>query len=300
MSGGHDHAPKNYDRAFGIGIGLNLIYVAVEATYGYLANSLALIADAGHNLSDVLGLVLAWGASWLARRPLTARRSYGLRRSSVLASLLNAALLLFAIGAIAIEAVQRFGDPAPIAGRTVIVVALIGIVINTGTALLFFSGRKGDLNIRGAFLHMAADAAVSAGVVLAGIVILVTDWTWLDPAISLVIVGVIFLSTWGLLRDSVNMALDATPEQIDPSAVRECLLGLPGVASLHDLHIWNLSTTEIALTVHLVMPGVADHDWLIARASQELHDRFGIEHATLQIEQGDPQYPCRLAPEDVV
>jgi cobalt-zinc-cadmium efflux system protein len=300
MSGGHDHAPKNYDRAFGIGIGLNLIYVAVEATYGYLANSLALIADAGHNLSDVLGLVLAWGASWLARRPLTARRSYGLRRSSVLASLLNAALLLFAIGAIAIEAVQRFGDPAPIAGRTVIVVALIGIVINTGTALLFFSGRKGDLNIRGAFLHMAADAAVSAGVVLAGIVILVTDWTWLDPAISLVIVGVIFLSTWGLLRDSVNMALDATPEQIDPSAVRECLLGLPGVASLHDLHIWNLSTTEIALTVHVVMPDVADHDWLIARASQELHDRFGIEHATLQIEQGDPQYPCRLAPEDVV
>jgi cobalt-zinc-cadmium efflux system protein len=147
---------------------------------------------------------------------------------------------------------------------------------------------------------MAADAAVSAGVVLAGIVILVTDWTWLDPAISLVIVGVIFLSTWGLLRDSVNMALDATPEQIDPSAVRECLLGLPGVASLHDLHIWNLSTTEIALTVHVVMPDVADHDWLIARASQELHDRFGIEHATLQIEQGDPQYPCRLAPEDVV
>jgi cobalt-zinc-cadmium efflux system protein len=300
MSGGHDHAPKNYDRAFGIGIGLNLIYVAVEATYGYLANSLALIADAGHNLSDVLGLVLAWGASWLVRRPRTARRSYGFRRSSVLASLLNAALLLIAIGAIAIEAVQRFGDPEPIAGRTVIVVALIGIVINTGTALLFFSGRKGDLNIRGAFLHMAADAAVSAGVVLAGIVILVTDWTWLDPAISLVIVGVIFLSTWGLLRDSVNMALDATPEQIDPSAVRECLLGLPGVASLHDLHIWNLSTTEIALTVHVVMPDVADHDWLIARASQELHDRFGIEHATLQIEQGDPQYPCRLAPEDVV
>jgi cobalt-zinc-cadmium efflux system protein len=295
MSHDHDHGASNFNRAFAIGIGLNLAFVAVEATYGLIANSLALVADAGHNLSDVLGLVLAWIASRLVRRPLTARRSYGWRRSSVLAALANAVFLLIAIGAIAFEAIRRFGDPAPVAGKTVIVVALIGIGINTLTALLFAAGRKGDLNIRGAFLHMAADAAVSAGVVIAGLVMLATDWDWLDPVVSLLIAGVIFIGTWGLLRDSFNMALDALPEDIDPAMVTRDLLTIPGVTGVHDLHIWNMSTTEVALTAHLVVPNAENNDRLLFWASQELHDRFDIQHITLQIERGDPEYPCASA-----
>lgn len=295
MSHDHEHGASNFNRAFAIGIGLNLAFVAVEATYGLIANSLALVADAGHNLSDVLGLALAWIASRLVRRPLSARRSYGWRRSTVLAALANAVFLLIAIGAIAFEAIRRFGDPAPVAGKTVIVVALIGIGINTLTALLFAAGRKGDLNIRGAFLHMAADAAVSAGVVIAGLVMLATDWDWLDPVVSLLIAGVIFIGTWGLLRDSFNMALDAVPDDIDPAMVTRGLLNVPGVTGVHDLHIWNMSTTEVALTAHLVVPNAENNDALLFWASQELHDRYEIQHVTLQIERGDPEYPCASA-----
>ena len=297
---GHSHAPANYSRAFAIGVALNVGFVVVEAAFGFLSGSLALVADAGHNLSDVLGLLLAWGASILVRRRPTLRRTYGLRRSSILAALLNAVFLLLAIGAIGWEALARFAHPAPVAGGTVIWVALIGIVINGATALLFFSGRKGDLNIRGAFLHMAADAGVSLGVVIAGLAILLTGWPWLDPAVSLAIVAIIFVGTWGLLRDSVNLALDAVPEGIDAAAVGDYLAALPGVAAVHDLHIWAMSTTETALTAHLVIPRAGDGDALLARASAELHDRFGIEHPTLQVERGDPAHPCARAAADAI
>lgn len=235
---GHAHATKDFGKAFAIGITLNLAFVATEAVYGWLANSLALLADAGHNLSDVLGLVLAWGATVLVRRLPTKRRTYGLRRSSILASLINAVLLLLAVGAIAWEAIGRFRHPEPVAGGTVMAVAAVGIVINGITAWLFATGSKTDVNIRGAFLHMAADAAVSLGVVLAALAMLATGWHWLDPAVSLAIVVVITLGTWGLLRDSVNLAMDAVPAHIDPAAVEDFLANLPGVVAVHDLHIW--------------------------------------------------------------
>ncbi len=296
----HAHAPANFGRAFAVGIALNAGFVLVEVLFGLRSHSLSLVADAGHNLSDVLSLFLAWGASILVRRAPTVQRTYGWRRASVLTALLNAALLLVAIGAIAWEAIQRFRTPAPVAGGTVIVVALIGILVNGATALLFASGRKGDMNIRGAFLHMATDAGVSLGVMIAGVLILLTGWTWLDPTISLAIVVIVFASTWGLLRDSVNLALDAVPASVDPAAVRTALEKLPGVAGVHDVHIWAMSTTEIALTAHLVAPDHLLHDALLFRAADELHDRFEIEHATLQIESGDPAYPCPREPADVV
>jgi cobalt-zinc-cadmium efflux system protein len=291
----HSHGPANHGKAFAIGIVLNTAFVVVEATFGLLSGSLALVADAGHNLSDVLGLVVAWGASILVRRIPTARRTYGLRRSSILAALANAVFLLVAIGVIAREAVARFSHPEPVAGATVVWVALVGIAINTATALLFLAGRKGDLNIRGAFLHMAADAGVSLGVVVAGLLIIVTGWQWLDPVISLAIALIILVGTWGLLRDSVNLALDAVPEGIDAGAVAAHLAALPGVTGVHDLHIWAMSTTETALTAHLVVPGGESGDALLARAGAGLHDHFGIEHATLQVERGDPAYPCERA-----
>jgi len=296
--GGHAHGPANYDRAFAIGVGLNLAFVAVEAIYGVLANSLALLADAGHNLSDVAGLLLAWGAAWLSRRKPTARRTYGYGRTSILAALGNAMLLLTAIGAIAWEAVRRFEDPQPVQGGTVIVVAAIGIAINTATALMFMRGRKGDINIRGAFLHMAADAGVSAGVVIAGFAMAATGWLWLDPVVSLAIVAVIAISTWGLLKDSVAMSLDAVPAGIDHAAVLDYLGGLPGVTAVHDLHIWPLSTTSTALTVHLVRPDALLADAFTAEVSGALRQRFGIAHATIQIEKGD--LPCELQPSHVV
>ncbi len=297
---GHSHAPADYGRAFAIGIALNSGFVVVEATFGILSHSLALVADAGHNLSDVLGLFLAWGASILVRRRPTARRTYGLRRSSILAALLNAVFLLVAIGAIAWEAVGRFAHPQPVAGGTVIWVALVGIAVNTATALLFMAGRKDDLNIRGAFLHMAADAGVSLGVVLAGIAILLTGWQWLDPVVSLAIVAVILVGTWELLRDSVNLALDGVPEGIDAAVVAAYLATLPGVTEVHDLHIWAMSTTETALTAHLVIPRGDDGDTLLARAGADLHERFGIAHPTIQIERGDPAHPCdSTAPEAI-
>lgn len=296
----HHHESGNYNRAFVIGIALNLIFVVVEVVYGILSHSIALLADAGHNSSDILSLVLAWGASLLSQKQPTRRYTYGLRGSSILVSLLNAILLLLAMGAIAWEAVQRFGHSEPIAGGTVISVAVVGIVINTITALLFMSGRRGDLNIRGAFLHMAADAGVSAGVVLAGIAIVLTNWQWIDPIVSLIIVAVVVVSTWQLLKDSVNLALDAVPEGIDFLAVRTFLAERPGVAQVHDLHIWAMSTTETALTAHLVMLEGHPGDDFLLYLSRELHEHFGVEHPTIQIEIGDTQRSCALAPDRVV
>jgi cobalt-zinc-cadmium efflux system protein len=297
---GHSHAPASFGRAFAIGIALNVAFVAIEAIYGLRAHSMALLADAGHNLSDVFGLMVAWGGAVLARSTPTRRHTYGLRSSTILAALTNAILLLVAIGAIAWEAIRRFGHPEPIAGGVVAVVAAIGIGVNGATALLFMAGRKGDLNVRGAFLHMAADAAVSAGVVIAGLVILKTGWLWLDPVISLVIVAVIAVSTWGLLRDSVNLALNAVPAHIDPEPVEKYLAALPGVREVHDLHIWGMSTTDVALTAHLIRPTVEDEDRMLLEVCDTLRDKFGISHATVQIERGHGPHPCVLAPNEVV
>lgn len=280
----HSHAPANFDRAFAIGITLNIIFVVVEATFGLISGSMALVADAGHNLSDVLGLLIAWGASWAARRPPTARFTYGYKASSILAALANAALLLVALGAILFETIHRFFDPAPVEGMTMIVVAGIGILINTGTAMLFVRGRNDDLNIRGAFLHMAADALVSLGVVVAGLLILATGRAWIDPVTSLVIVAVIGWGTWGLLKDSIKMSLLAVPDRIDEASVRAELTDLDGVSAVHDLHIWPMSTTETALTAHLVMPDGHPGDAFLADISRRLSDHFGIAHSTIQIE----------------
>jgi cobalt-zinc-cadmium efflux system protein len=297
--GGHAHGPANFGRAFAIGIGLNVAFVAIEFAYGVVANSMALVADAGHNLSDVLGLVVAWIASVLSKRPPSARYTYGLGGSSILSALFNAVLLLVAVGAIALEAIQRLLHPEPVAEVTVMVVAAIGIVINGLTAWLFASGRKGDLNIRGAFLHMVADAAVSAGVVVAAFVILLTGWLWLDPLTSLVIVGVIVWGTWSLLRDSLAMSVGAVPGHIDPQAVRRYLESCAGVSAVHDLHIWPMSTTETALTAHLVVPGGHPGDEFLAITATRLRHSFGIGHSTLQIEIS-AESACHLAPDHVV
>ena len=296
----HHHAPASHDRAFALGIGLNLAYVALETGFGLYAGSLALVADAGHNLSDVLGLALAWGAAWLTRREPTPRRTYGLRRSSILAALANAMLLLLAIGAIALEAVRRLQTPEPVATGIVFWVAGIGVLVNGGTALMFMRGRAHDLNIQGAFLHMAADAGITVGVMAAALLIGWTGWLWVDPAVSLAIALVILVGTWGLLRDSVDLALDAVPRGIDPAEVAGFLAGQPGVSEIHDLHIWAMSTTETALTVHLVRPQAALDDGLLVRLRHELHDRFAIQHATIQVETGDPAAPCPQAPAHVV
>ncbi|MFV0624103.1 cation diffusion facilitator family transporter [Sphingomonas sp. ac-8] len=281
---GHSHAPADFGRAFAIGTAANLLFVGIEGGAGLLTNSVALLADAGHNLSDVLGLLIAWGGAELAKRPTSKRFTYGLRGSSILAALFNALVLLVAVGAIALEAFRRLSDPQPIAGGPVMLVAGIGIVVNLGTALLFARGRKGDVNVRGAFLHMAADAAVSAGVVIAGALYLWSGAPWIDPAVSLLVVAVILWSTWGLLRESTVLALQAVPPGIDPDKVAAMLEDLPGVARLHDLHIWPMSTTETALTAHLVMPDGHPGDAFLANAQQRLTHDFGIGHATLQIE----------------
>jgi cobalt-zinc-cadmium efflux system protein len=296
---GHSHAPANFGTAFAIGIALNTAFVLIEAGYGFISNSTALMADAGHNLSDVLGLVVAWVAAVLAKRPPTPRLTYGLRNTSILAALLNAILLLVASGAILLEAIQRLMHPEQIASNTVIVVATIGIFINGFTAWLFASGRKSDLNIRGAYLHMVADAALSFGVVVAATVIMMTGWLWLDPAVSLVIVAVIIWGTWDLLRESTAMSLAAVPSRIDPAAVRNFLGTLPGVASIHDLHIWPMSTTETALTAHLVTPGGNPGDSFLIEACHELNHRFKIGHATLQIETSADVH-CTLKPDHVI
>jgi cobalt-zinc-cadmium efflux system protein len=294
MSHDHSHQVGNYNRAFAIGIALNMGFVVIEAAYGVMADSLALIADAGHNLSDVVSLILAWGASILARKAATEKRTYGLRKATVLASLSSAILLLVALGGIAWEAVGRFAHPAPVAGMTVIVVAAIGVVINTATALLFIKGQKDDLNIKGAFLHMAADAGVSLGVVIAGVFILYEGWLWIDPAISLVIVAVILVGTWGLLKDSVNYALDAVPDSVDITALKQYLDSIGCVDRIHDLHVWPLSTTETALTVHLVVNDAQPEPNFLRTLQQHLHDHFGIEHSTIQIERGGDEDDCML------
>jgi len=297
---GHSHGEASYTRAFAIGVALNLAFVAAEAIYGLRANSLALLADAGHNFTDVLGLLLAWGAAILSKRLPTARRTYGVRRFSILAALGNGLLLLIAICALVWEAVGRLRHPEPVSSGIVIWVAAVGIAVNTITAFMFASGRKGDVNIRGAFLHMAADAAVSATVVLAGLVIAVTGWLWVDPVMSLVVAVVIAVGTWGLLRESIDLALDAVPRGVSPEAVENYFLNLPGIKEVHDLHIWGMSTTEAALTAHLIKPALADEDAFLAAVCKDLHDRFGIEHATLQIERGHGPTPCGLASAEVV
>ncbi len=279
---GHSHAPADFGLAFAVGAGLNLAFVAAEFAAGILTGSLALLADAGHNLADVAGLLLAWGAVALAKRPATARRTYGLRKGTILASLANAGLLLAGVGAVAWEAIGRFGEPQPVATGWMAAVAAIGVVINTATALMFMRGRKDDLNVRGVYLHMAADAGVSAGVVVAALVIQLTGWLWMDPAVTLAVLAIIVAGTWGLLRDSLDMALDAAPRGIDPAAVRAALDALPGVTDVHHLHIWAMSTTETALTAHLVAPRAAPG--LLQLANAKL-GALGIGHVTLQIEQ---------------
>lgn len=284
-------------RAFAVGIALNSAFVVVEWVFGVLSGSLALIADATHNFGDVLGLALAWGAAALARRPPSARYTYGLGGSTILAALANAMLLLVAIGAIAWEAVHRFGSAAAVNESTMIWVALVGVAINAATAWMFMAGGKKDLNMRGAYLHMAADAGVSLGVALAGVGMMVTGWLWLDPLISLLIVAVIFIGTWGLMRDAGRLALQAAPAHIDTAGVRRYLAALPGVLEVHDLHIWAMSTTENAMTAHLVMPAGHPGDNFFADVVHHIEHEFEIGHVTIQIETGSA---CALAPDHVV
>jgi cobalt-zinc-cadmium efflux system protein len=289
---GHSHGTTDYSRAFAIGIALNLVFVIVEFGFGWVGNSLALMADAGHNLSDVAGLILAWGGAWLTKRKPSERYSYGLRKSSILAALANAVLLLVAVGAIIWEAVHRFGEPSPPSGRIVMIVAGIGIVINAVTAWLFMSGKKGDVNVRAAFLHMAADAGVSLGVVISGGVILLTGLAWIDPVVSLVVAVVILVGTWGLLRESVDLALDGVPAGIDLPELRTGLLEQPGCLAVHDLHVWAMSTTEPALTAHLVVDQERWSAGALTLIARDMHDRFGIEHTTIQVETESPSGQC--------
>lgn len=280
----HHHQVSNYNFAFAIGILLNTLFVVIETGYGIMAGSLALIADAGHNLSDVLGLLLAWGASLLATKAATEKRTYGFRKVTIMASLISSVFLLVALGGIAWEAINRFANPSPVEGMTVIVVAAIGVVINTATALLFMSGQKHDLNIRGAFLHMIADAGVSLGVVIAGAIIMFKGWLLIDPAISIFIVAIILIGTWSLLRDSMNLALDSVPDDIDIEGIKKYLTNLDNVSQIHDLHIWALSTTEVALSVHLNMVDDSLSKNFLPEIQQQLHDCFNIEHSTIQVE----------------
>ncbi len=294
----HHHAhggADNFSTAFAIGTILNVGYVAIQIIFGIGAHSLALISDAGHNFGDVLGLLLAWGATYLAKKGSTERRTYGFGRSSILAALGNGILLLITVGGITWEAIRRMAHPEMVAGRTVIVVAAIGILVNGFTAFLFAAGRKHDLNVKAAFLHMAADAIVSVGVVVAGLIIMATGWRLVDPITSLLINAVIVYGTWGVLRQSVAMALDVVPDTVDPTAVRLYLEGLPGVTAVHDLHIWPLSTTRTALTVHLEMPEGAQGDTFLHSVCEHLHNSFAIEHSTIQVELSSDA--CTLAPD---
>lgn len=291
MGHSHNHSRNNYGRAFAIGIGLNTLYVIVESFYGLRIGSSALLADAGHNASDVLSLVLAWVAIWLSGRKHSNRYTYGMRKTTIMASLINGVLIIVAAGYIFWEAVQKFQNPVEVPGKTVLIVASIGLLINSGTALLFMKGQKDDLNIRGAFLHMAADALVTLGVIIGGVIMMYTAAYWVDPVLSFVIVGVILWSAWGLLSDSIELALDAVPRGINFEEVEEYLNDIDGVEEVHDLHIWALSTSESALTVHLVMPG-GQEDQFIYDLRNSLHDLFGIEHVTIQVETefGDGKY----------
>lgn len=297
---GHSHAPANFGRAFAIGIALNLAYVAGEVVYGLIAHSLALLADAGHNFGDVLGLAAAWLAAVLGRRRPSDRYTYGLRRSSILAALTNAVVLLVVTGGIGWEAVRRLIEPAPVAGGIVMAVAAVGILINAATAALFMSGRKDDLNVRAAFQHMAADALVAFGVVVSGGAVLWTGWLRIDPAVSLIVGGVIVAGTWGVLRDALALSMDGVPPGVDHVGVAVYLRALPGVTEVHDLHIWAMSTTETALTAHLVRPDAALDDDMLHGVCHDLRDRFRIVHATLQVESGSGAHACALRPDEVV
>lgn len=283
-----------YNKAFALGTGMNLFFALVEAGFGIYAGSLALIADAGHNLSDVFSLLLAWGAAFMASRSASRTRTYGFRKLTILSSLLSAVLLLLALGVITWEALGRLVAPEPVDGPTVIVVALIGVIVNTITALLFFPGQKHDLNIRGAFLHMAADAGVSLGVVVAGILIILKGWLWIDPVISLLVVVIILVGTWRLLWEALNLAIDAVPRGIDLDEIEEYLAGLEDVRGIHDLHVWAMSTTEIALTVHLVVKGEVESESLLEEIQLHLARHFGIEHPTIQIELEKGKFDCLL------
>ncbi|MYN00772.1 cation diffusion facilitator family transporter [Pseudoduganella sp. DS3] len=290
----HHHGDPGHGRAFAIAITLNALFVAIEFFYGFLANSTALMADAGHNLSDVLSLMLAWGAAILAKREPSGRYTYGLRSSSILAALFNGMLLMAATGAIAWGAVEQLMAPRPVQGLTVSIVAGVGIAVNGISAWLFMKGSKDDLNIRGAYLHLAADAAISLGVLVAGLLVMYTGWAWVDPAVSLVIVVLIMKSTWSLLREALDMTLGAVPGNINAAEVEKFLLARPGVAGMHDLHIWSMSTTDVALTCHLVMPGGYPGDVAIDEIARGLKEQFGIQHTTLQTEQGTTQHECSL------
>lgn len=287
----HAHAPASFDRAFAIGIALNAGFVAIEAFYGWKAGSLALLADAGHNLSDVAGLVLAWAGAAAGRLRPSERHTYGFKRASILAAFANALLLLVAMGSLAWEAIGRLQSPPPTQGLTIVVVAAIGIVVNGATALLFLRGSH-DLNLRGAFLHMLADALVSAGVVVAGALTLVYGWAWTDPVASLLIAAVIVVGTWGLFRQSLHLMVDGVPAHLNLVEVRECLLGLHGVEQVHDLHVWAMGTSEVALTAHLVMPGGSADDAFLQAAAAALRERFGILHVTLQTSRRPVMSPC--------
>jgi cobalt-zinc-cadmium efflux system protein len=289
-----------FDGALALGLALNLGFVAVEASFGVVANSVALIADAGHNLGDALGLAIALAASLLGRRQPSHRYTYGLRSSSILAALFNAIVLLIAVGGIVVEAIHRLMVPAPVASGTVMLVAAAGILVNGASALLFRRGRHSDINLRAAFQHMLADAAVSVAVVAAGAGILLTQWLWLDPAMSLGVAIVIVAGSWRLLRDAVNLALLGVPPGIDAAEVREHLGTVAGVVAVHDLHIWPMSTTETALTCHLVMPAGHPGDEMLTLLAHALQERFAIDHATIQVETGDPDHPCKLVPDHVV
>jgi cobalt-zinc-cadmium efflux system protein len=283
MSAHHDQTPGDFDLAFTVGIALNAVFVVVEAFYGWKVGSLALLADAGHNLSDVAGLVLAWGGALAGRLRPDARHTYGWKRGSILAAFANALLLLVVMGSLAWEAIGRFRSPVPVDGPTIIGVAAFGIAVNTATALMFMRGRKQDLNIRGAFLHMAADALVSAGVVVAGVVVVVVGWAWVDSAMSLVIAAVIVVGTWTLFRESLHLLFDGVPEGISLDAVRAALLSLPGVAAVTDLHVWAMGTSRYALTAHLLVPQEEAGDAFLQGAEAMLHEGFDIEHVTLQV-----------------
>jgi cobalt-zinc-cadmium efflux system protein len=296
---GHSHAPSSYGRSFAIGTALNLGFVVVEAVFGFLGNSVALLADAGHNLGDGLGLIMAWGAYVLSQRRPTASYTFGLGKSSILAALFNALLLLVAVGAIAWEAVQRLIHPEPVAAGVVMVVAAVGILVNGATAMLFAAGRRNDLNVHAAFMHMMADAGVSAGVVVGGLIIAWTGWLWVDPTVSLVVNAAILFATWGILRQSFTLAVAGVPASIDIAAVKRHLRAMPGVTDVHDLHVWPLSTTETALSCHLVMPGGHPGDAYLFEAGVELREHFGIGHPTFQVET-DPEQQCPFAPDEVV
>ena len=293
MHHNHSHThEQNFNQAFLIGIILNVIYIVVEIIYGIIINSMALLADAGHNFSDVLGLLLAWGASYLAKTASTEKRTYGMRKSTILAALFNAIILMIAVGAITIEAVRKLIYPEPVQGQTMMIVAGIGFIINAITALLFMKGREKDLNIKGAFLHMAADAGVSLGVVIAGFIILLTGWLWVDPIIGIVIVIVITLGTWGLLKESFHLSMDAVPREINLKQVGDYLKSIQGVKEVHDLHIWAMSTTENALTAHLVIPEETKDDYFLKKICGDLYSKFGIGHSTIQIEKSAQSANC--------